>query len=76
MDQQCRVGIYIASSSLVIVVCDIAPRTEEEVILANEKAVDDCERTRRPNYYEPDVVTRRVSLYRSGPHLESHVRKM
>jgi hypothetical protein len=48
----------------------------KEKFSANEEAVNDCERARRPDYYETDVVPRRVSLYRCGPHLESNVRKM
>jgi hypothetical protein len=51
-------------------------RKKRYFFLANEKAVGDCERTRRPNYYEPDVVARRVFLYRHRPHLESPVRKI
>jgi hypothetical protein len=51
------------------VVCTIA----HGGILADEKAVGDRERTRRAGHHEPDVVARRVSLYRYGPYLEKVV---
>ena len=38
--------------------------------LADEEAVGNCKRTRSTDHYEPDVVGRRVSLYRCGPYLE------
>jgi len=37
--------------------------------LADEEAVDDCERARRASHDEPDVVSRRVPLHCCGPHV-------
>jgi hypothetical protein len=49
----------------------IPSKTRKRCILADEKAVGDCKRTRRTGHHEPDVVGRRVCLYRYGPYLES-----
>jgi hypothetical protein len=37
-------------------VCTIPSKTRKRCVLADEKAVGDCKRTRRTDYHEPDVV--------------------
>jgi len=37
--------------------------------LADEEAVDDCERARRASHDEPEVVSRRVPFNSCGPHI-------
>ena len=41
--------------------------------LPDEETVDDCERARQASDDEPEVVSRRVSFNRCGPHLEGGV---
>jgi len=50
--------------------------TQSGGMLANEEAVDDREPARRRNHYEPEIVSRRVSLNGCGPYLTGVVRKL
>jgi hypothetical protein len=71
----CQVGkgpMYCVATAFQVV-CTIPSNTRKRCILADEKAVSDCKRTRRTDYHEPHVVGRRTSLYRYGPYLEGVV---
>lgn len=61
----------IMSSSLFQLRAPPPPEREKGCSLADEEAVGNCKRTRCTDHHKPNVVGRRVSLYRCGPYLES-----